>query len=108
MKRFYTYTCYRHGGRPDSELRWCESNARIREVSMRLFRSWFGGRIPDRLCWHKDGQMAVCEDRRGNRIIVDQHNDGDPEVIRCAEEARKSESKRWWLAIAPAQGRAAA
>lgn len=107
-QRIYIYTCYRHGHVPDSAERECSSRARIREVSMRLFRSWFGGRAPDRRCWHKDGQMAACYDRRGNSIFVEQYNSGDPEVIRQAEEARKRESKRWWLAIAPAHGRTAA
>jgi hypothetical protein len=42
-----------------------------------MFRKWFG-RCPDRLCWHKDGFMAECRDRRGFIVQVEQINHGDP------------------------------
>jgi hypothetical protein len=71
--------------RPGGFMQWppacVTSKARIRQVAHIMFRRWFG-RSPDALCWHKDGFMAECRDRRGNEILVEQHNWGTPERIR--------------------------
>jgi len=75
--RTYTVTYSRPGGFMQWPPACVSSNARIREVANRLFRAWFG-RSPDDLCWHMDGFMASCSDRRGNEITVEQTNWGDP------------------------------
>lgn len=49
------------------------SNARIRTVSLVLFRKWFGGRAPTKH-WHMDGFMAEASDGSGNTIQVEQVN----------------------------------
>jgi hypothetical protein len=70
---------------------------RIRQVSLRLFRQIFGGLSPDDLCWHEDGFMAECRDKRGNCITVEQHNFGDPAVIEQERRRAEQEAKRFWL-----------
>lgn len=68
-------------GRPGGFMNWpgqiATSRLRIRQVAHIIFRSWFG-RASDDLCWHKDGFMAECHDRRGNYIQVEQQNWNGP------------------------------
>lgn len=97
--RVYTVTASRAGGRvwvfwPPREY---TTRMRIREVSLRLFRQIFGGLSPDALCWHKNGFMAECNDKRGNCITVEQYNSQDPFVIECERRRAEEDAKRYWL-----------
>lgn len=80
LTRVY-HVIYGRPGRPHGYMNWpgseIHSNARIRAFTHHMFRRVFG-RSPDGLCWHMDGFMAECRDRRGNFVEVEQHNHGDP------------------------------
>lgn len=78
MKRSYLVDFNQHGHRAPHWWYQHEftSNAKIGVVVRVLFRKWFG-RSPDRCIWHKDGQFAGAEDRRGNYIFVTQLNGYD-------------------------------
>ena len=73
--RRYRAEFQRHGtnSQPDGWDRAFTSTAKIGVVVRVLFRKWFG-RSPDRFIWHKDGQIASAEDRRGNYVFVSQYN----------------------------------
>ncbi len=73
--RYYTWTVMRPGIHLDFwPPRQCSAPAaRIRVVAAVMFRKYFG-RAPDALCWHKDGFMAECSDRRGFCLQVEQTN----------------------------------
>ena len=72
-KREYFWCASRAGGFMFFPSRYCCSQAKIRTVCTILFRKWFGY-SPITMSWHKDGFMAECWDRRGNRIQVEQVN----------------------------------
>lgn len=72
--RTYTYIAMRPGSHFDFwPPHWVACEARIRVVAAVMFRKYFG-RAPDALCWHKDGFMAECSDRRGFCLQVEQVN----------------------------------
>lgn len=55
------------------------SQSRIRQVCIDWFRKYFGW-LPTNH-WHKDGFMAEAWDDHGNRIMVEQINNDDPELM---------------------------
>jgi len=70
--RHYTFLAGRPGGFMNWPSYYCKSTCRIREVTIVLFRKWFG-REPN-WHWHKDGFMAEARDERGNFMEVTQEN----------------------------------
>lgn len=70
--RHYSFLAGRPGGFMNWPGKYIESPARIRVVTIALFRKWFG-REPN-WHWHEDGFMAEARDERGNFIQVEQDN----------------------------------
>jgi len=68
----YIVRASRPGGQMNKENHHLPANAKIGEVSIRVFRKWFGHNPTKH--WHVNGFMAQSEDKHKNRITVDQLN----------------------------------
>lgn len=92
-RRVYTMEVMQNGA---GFMNWpgqvVQSDARIRQTCVEVFRRWFGW-YPSRH-WHQDGVMAQAWDKRGNRITMEQVNCDQMEIIAagadiiCGREVR--------------------
>jgi len=75
--RHYIITCADHHYPLATSPKYVTATrARIREVSIVIFRRVFG-REPNRYSWGKDGFMGGAACRRGYSVLVEQINDDE-------------------------------